>query len=215
MKAKSFLGIVLSVALAMVAFGGCADDTWGGHNLVEPVVLLAEASCDLRGTIADEVNASRAMSVVEHRADSGRSVNRISEITEFYFPTIEIDGFELYSVAIFDSALVYIYARIGRDNDFGIGISGPDSITIFIDRTETLNEQGRVYTFAELVENSVEQGFDYHTESRMLHSPDSAIIVAPWGDTSVRIDVPQELNTYEFLRDLALRVIETMELVTV
>jgi hypothetical protein len=215
MKTKSFLGIVLSVALAMVTFGGCADDTWGGQNCVAPVDIWVSDNSDLRGAIADEVNVSRAMSAAEHRANGNRKYHRVSEITEFYFPTVEIDGFELYSVAIFDSALVYIYASIERDNDFGIGIGGDKGIIISMGRPEWYEAYGITDHFSDEARDAHKEGWGYLTESGMIYAPNFSNIVARLGDTSVRIDVPQELNTYEFLRDLALRVIETMELVTV
>jgi hypothetical protein len=215
MKTKSFFWIVLSVALAMVTFVGCADDTWGGHNLVEPVVLLAEASCDLRGTIADEVNASRAMSVVELRNDGRRGANRIPEITEFYFPIIEIDGFELHNVAIFDSAFIYMYAPIERDDSFRVQLRAEGTISIGVGRQEWYDERGITDLFSDTVRDAHIEGWGYLTESGMVYAENFQNIVARLGDNTVRIDVPQELNTYEFLRDLALRVIETMELVTV
>jgi hypothetical protein len=218
MKTKSFLGIVLSVALAMVSLVGCGnkvENVQRGSNLVAGIVISANENTNFREAIANEVNASRAMSSAEHRADSGRSANRVSEITEFYFPTIEIDGFELHSVAIFDSAIFYMYAPIEIVGYVEIAVGAERVVTIGVGREEWSEERGVVNLFDDVVRDAHREGWGYLTESGMMYFQDSRNIVAPWGNTIVRIDVPQELNTYEFLRDLALRVIETMELVTV
>jgi hypothetical protein len=68
MKTKSFLGIVLSVALAMVSLVGCGnkvENVQRGSNLVAGIVISANENTNFREAIANEVNASRAMSSAE------------------------------------------------------------------------------------------------------------------------------------------------------
>jgi uncharacterized protein HemX len=49
----------------------------------------------------------------------------------------------------------------------------------------------------------------------MIYAESHRNIVARLNETSVRVDVPNELNKYDTLRDIVNRLIETVEIVQV
>jgi hypothetical protein len=85
----------------------------------------------IRSALTEHIDTSRAIADGRMSADTvdaddsySYSHHRIAEITEFYFPTIEIDGFELSSVTIFGSGFSFGYTPIGnREFNINTGVA--------------------------------------------------------------------------------------------
>jgi hypothetical protein len=79
----------------------------------------------IRSALTEHIDTSRAiaderMSVADGDENTGlHSQHRVAEITEFYFPTIEIDGFELSAATILGGEFSFRYTPIG-DRAFNI-----------------------------------------------------------------------------------------------
>jgi hypothetical protein len=215
MKANKLLTLTLSAVTATALLVGCGgkDDVTIEHSRAVGTTLFVSENGDLREAITNEIEMARTMNRNELERNSNASnhdVNRVAEITEFYFPSIEIEGFELHNAAIFDSTLIFTYAPLNTTRDV---VSIVPTIRIFVGRPEWDRKQGGDI-FHDTVRESVESGFGRLTESGMMYAEDG-LIFARLGDTTLRIDVPAELNRYEFLRDIALQIIDTAELVDV
>jgi len=127
--------------------------------------------------------------------------HEVTSLTEFYFVTVEIEEFELVALEIDGHGLTFIY-RCAE------AIGG--SISIDIERALRTDESWRILT-----EQLTRDGRGHLTESGMIYQPGLSRISARIGTTRMSIRVPDTLNNYEFLRDLAFDVIETSRPVVV
>jgi hypothetical protein len=211
---KVFLAIfVVTIAILL---SGCNNesDTPTYQGRIAGIVVESIENGDFRGAIIQEIHTARSMSVAEFRNNGNYEAHRIAETTEFYFPHIEIEGLELRKVSMFNSTLVYFYAPLDASEvELSLGLA--PSIEVFLDRPDYLREQGITELFRESLVESVSSGFGIETDSGMMYSEKHALILAPFGDGSVRIDVTEHFNRYETLRDIAQQVIDTAELVRV
>jgi hypothetical protein len=171
---------------------------------------------DLKDDVVNVVSTSRltrenSMGLTaeqQQQANFVYSNNRIPELRDFYLPTVEIDGFVLYSVEINSQSFRYLYAPSGRDIEetrsnyihgmgFCITISRTDTSRTAIQQFETDSQ-----TFG-------------LTDDNMVFLNGSGIVIARFGDTTVSVEMLSRLNDYEFLRDIATRAFKTAELVNV
>jgi len=132
-------------------------------------------------------------------------VHEVAYLTEFYFIMAEIDGFELVRLYIDRGGITYSFRCI-EAIDVGISIdirrpSGNDSPD---EVWRIITEQALLPYFRGIM-----------TDSGMIYHESFSEIVSRIGDTWMSIRVSDRLNTYEFLRDLALDVIETSRPVVV
>jgi hypothetical protein len=210
---------VAAIMLSVFVLSGCAaykesaphsapeafDEERIARSVASVVINLEDAEIsDFTAAIIGEINTSRSMSEAEHRDHGNYRSNKIPEITEFYSP-IEIEGFVLSSVSISEHGFAYYYYPVDMDKDATLFFHHI-GIEIVIER---LKSRAVLATLTEIatVNNSTltEDGFVY----------DPGNILAPIDDAIFRISIPVSLDTPDFLRDLALQVIETAELVTV
>jgi hypothetical protein len=183
------------------------------HITIGGVSVYADTDGDFRSAIVNEIHATRSMNTRELQANGNHSANRIAEITEFYFPPAEIVGFELRRVIMSESSFGFSYIPEEESNVSAAEYT--EEIRVVIRRGEWYKEQN-IDIFLTWVEQAQNESWGRLTEcGNMLYSEKHSLIVARMQDTTIRIDVPPELNTFEFLRDLALQVIETAELITV
>jgi hypothetical protein len=186
------------------------------HITIGGVPVYAGTDGDFRSAIVNEIRDTRSMNARELQANGNHSANRIAEITEFYFPPAEIVGFELRRVILFEYSYLFLYAPAHSDKDFDIGFLAENSFSIIYRRSERYATRDIDDDFQKEAAHAEEEGWGYLAEcGNMMYTEVHRSISARVGNTSVRIDVPPELNTFETLHDLALRVIETAEFVTV
>jgi hypothetical protein len=172
-----------------------------------PMEVFADGNTGFRDAIINEVSVARSGS-----ADVRHASHKVDEITEFYFPHVEIRGYELRSVGILEGVMFFNYAPIGVDS-----ISArlkDDVISVHVRCAERFDPSVEDH-FRTESEYRISRGYGYLTESGMVYDREQGNIIARLGNTSIRIDVPQHMNSYETLRDLALQVIESAELVRV
>ena len=138
------------------------------------------------------------------------STSKISDISIFYFPTYEIDGFEMFSVAISEAGFNYYYAPIEKLRaDEAYAFSNDDGIEIVIERSDW-----RQTDAADFMNKIAEGDGNILTEDNFVYSGGNHIF-AQIGDTVLRITVGDELANYKYLRELCINIIRTSELVTV
>jgi len=145
------------------------------------------------------------------------SLQKVSDLTEFYnLENFKIAGYQLDSIVIFVDGYVFQFIPIESLNNDDFIMRSSSVVSISMPRLEntvgspTAEELLRVWT------NQAEtQGYGYLTEDNMLYKEYHSSISTIMGDTVLYITVPDYLNTYEYLRDLAFQVIETAELVNV
>ena len=126
----------------------------------------------------------------------------VASLSEFYFVTVEVEGFELVAVEVSSYDVSYDFHCVG---------TGEERISISILRPSNYNSPDEVW---QIVTNQLINHFGGQlTESGMIYEPDISRITARIGDTRIRIRVPDRLNNYEFLRDLAFEIIATSELI--
>jgi len=138
--------------------------------------------------------------------------NEVASLDEFYFVDVEIKGFELMSISIAGHGVFFYYWDMES-----ISAGGVRSL----ENRVSVNVRREVHGFSrdEHWQGLTEQLMRHHggilTEDGMLYTAALNDIVARIDDTIFSIRVPSRLNDYEFLRDLALEVIETAELVVI
>jgi hypothetical protein len=229
MKAKKHVTALFSVIALFLTLIGCAEtenkevppaqtnksavqSTTNDSNLSneekeimvsvdwEPLSVNVTANSNYKSLIFDEINT------LQNNGDS-RGI-----ISSFYFPDVEIEGFELVKINISGQFVSYYYnplrtngVRISDDYCSGRGIM------LMVDRSDF------PYRFYETIEefyesNSLNGGvlrgeFVYNKTAKSIY----------WFVDGVmfRISVPDELNDFEYLRDLAYQVIDSAELVDV
>ncbi|MDR2532136.1 MAG: hypothetical protein LBC82_04765 [Oscillospiraceae bacterium] len=184
-------------------------------GLPTPTIICNVEGRDFKKEIIDKVITSRSENIGEYQEENNYDVNRISEITEFFFPTVEIDGFKLHSVFVTETTFRFMYAPFEIDDDFEVLIGSEGLIIISLRRNEWYAARNVLDHFNDEVKQAQAQGWGHLTEDDMLYDAEFGNITAKIGETSIHIDVPRELGNYEFLRNLALRTIETIELVDV
>jgi len=142
--------------------------------------------------------------------DISYQFNEISALGEFYFLDIDIEGFQLVEVAVDKYGMVYRFVDIQgvdrRDRDLD------DWIMIDFLRPSELNTPDDAWQI--LVDQALQQDRGYLIEDNMVYTESLNDLLFRIGNTQVNLRVPNKLNNYEFLRNLALRIAASSELVT-
>jgi len=236
MKIKKILALLL-VATIAIPLGGCeqtlpretgdatidsetgdvSTDMPSPHDDIAETTIFVSENGDLRSAMINEINMARTMDreTLEKNTNAvAHEINKVAEMTEFYYPRVEIDGYELHRVDVDESAYVYMYAPVGADERL-YGVWESKVIRILVCRPENFREQSNTDIFRETVEYSVSTGFGILSEDGMLYSEKHGLIVALMEDTEIQVEVPPSLNSYDYLHSLARQVIDTAELVRV
>lgn len=128
--------------------------------------------------------------------------SEVYTLGEFYFVNVEIDGFEFIGIEISRYGVTFIYACVEESWD---------EVSIYLLRE--VSGFSRDEHWQGLTEQLMRNGRGVLTDDGMIYTATLNDIFARIGDTIFSIRVTDRLNSYEFLRDLALEVIETSELV--
>jgi hypothetical protein len=227
---KNIITITIVSAIFLVIVSGCttkvneinpaqSDELDNYKEFLDsnvPITIKIDFGTNFKDEIIKLIEISKKNRKEDSENYDNHFVNRISDINEFYSPTVEINGFIRHSVMTDGYALDYCYTPIEtqkseEDNDFNYYTG----ITIIITRKGWIRDES-VNQFEHTVKQGVEQGWGSLTEENLLYNKTSRQITAPIGDNScLIICVPEKLNNCESLRDLAFEVIETAELVVV
>jgi hypothetical protein len=197
---------------------GMSADGWNVHGRAP--ILPIDATCsDGKSAIIRALNDSRTFNEgvrftdeEKQQLDSFYKDNRILELKEFYLPTIKIDGFELYRIEINSRNFRFLYASPGRDyEEMSQNYRHGSGFCVTISRPNTAN-------YVAEYRKSVSENFhtqDWLRENGIIFITGSGIITVPMDDMSVSIEKLSKSNDYEYLRDLAFRVIDSVKLVNV
>ena len=146
------------------------------------------------------------------QTNSTHDVHDFESLTELYLVTVEIDGFRLGSVSIGKHVITYGFRSVDVIRD---GLENApfdeDWFLISIRRPEphiSSDETWRIVS-----EQMLGDDRGYLTEAGMIYISDSNEILSRIGDTWFAVRASESLSNYEFLRDLALEVIATSELI--
>jgi len=132
---------------------------------------------------------------------------KISDIKEFYYPTVIIDGYEICEVSISDAAFSFFYIPVG-----GTNFMRDTGIIIDIMRPEYVDASDPFGGKREILDRDT---ISYIDDGNMMYIKDMNDMTAIIGNTLLCIRVPNRLNNYEYLHKLCLDVINNSELVTV
>jgi len=135
----------------------------------------------------------------------------IFNISEFYFPAIDIDGFELYNVLVVTSGFGFNY-HPADEPDKDMAYHSGDSIAIWIDRPEYFTDYDHLKSWMEQCE---EQNINFLLENGLMYVPRWNTVMGQIDDICFTIRVPDNLNDFDFLRGLCLEMIDTAELVII
>jgi len=238
-KNKYIFAITIAISLLLITFCGCeavnekiktsneneAIEENTGVGCFTEMRLLDVKNQGFKQTIIDEIIVSNSMTEEEHKGYGNYRSNRISEITSFYLP--EIDGYEMVGVTIYASLFEYHYGPIEEVRDFKARwdwetiteeerawIYPPAGLSVLIERpdSEYINPSNPLTGFDQ--END---GDIVSNENNLRHSYNEKYgrIAASLGDLRLTVNAYNEFNNYDTLRNLALQVIETAELVNV
>jgi len=125
---KRTISLILTAAmlctLLLTILSGCANE----NNKTEKTQEY-ESACvagitinnfknkDLKIAIIDEINISNTMSEKERQEHGNYRAHKISDIKEFYYPGIEIDGYELSNVELLGGVFSFYYSPIKPDSE--------------------------------------------------------------------------------------------------
>ncbi|MDR2532137.1 MAG: hypothetical protein LBC82_04770 [Oscillospiraceae bacterium] len=223
---KCILSAFVFMAISFAFFCGCQsakvndknttpflpekEETYEEHNDPVPIgdpaplTIWIEKGTDFKEKIIEHINIAKNPNENNDIYNVYPS-NRISNLTEFYL-SIKIIDFELFCVSISEYGFIYYYApveKLRQREEYSF--SNTDGVEIVIERSDS-----KIPTNL----NKIAQGNSKLTDDNFVYDGNNQI----WGqirDTVFRITVPNNLNNYEFLRDLAFRLIETSEVVDV
>jgi len=239
---KSTFAMIIAVSMLLAIFSGCSESVNdeilnGDERATQPVNVQehSETEREIMRTpvpfgieiddftdleaVVDEIleQIEIAEEISEGDEEYGiYQIHRISDIEEFYVPTIEIDGFELRSVEVLGGAFLFYYVPTSSD---GVGVDRYGAplfylglmIQLQIGRTDgdvsfakTIEEFAEVFNVDDLV---IRDGF--------IYVEDNNLIAGLMGETWFDMRVPYSLNNFETLRDLATQVVDSAELVVV
>ncbi|MCL2200672.1 MAG: hypothetical protein FWB75_04745 [Oscillospiraceae bacterium] len=231
--ARYFLGLMLCAAL-FISISGCREGAGNQHgtareaqgrqngndapavSVQQPSPFVAQSPEDLINFI-NEINAQVPVSETRMFRTIGEFYTRVRDrnrwayashevasLTEIYL--VEIEGFELAGLEISRNLVGYSFGCV-EEGHWG------DEVFIAI-----LRPSRHGYSPDEVWQIVSEQMLEFGgvlTELGMIYNSDANQIRSRIGDTYFSIRVPDRLNNYEFLRDLALEVIERSELIVI
>jgi len=189
-------------------------------SLVEPIGIFDVEDGDFKRAILEEINLSKTISGDETQGYANHRIHKISDIEEFYIPNIEIEGFELRVVGITEREFYFQYSPI-NPNDEDLDMNGNymfdfnSGVLMSIERPESwFNTSDSNEVFEERLEQVEQQGWG-QIKDNIIYSENLGYFSFQMNNTIVKIRVLDSLNNYEYLRDLALQVINSAELVNV
>jgi len=167
-------------------------------NEISSQLDRAHASFEMTST--SDVNGAQAH--IEE-SDFAYMFNDIASLSEFYLVDVKIDGFILTEIEISRYGFTYVFRCI--EDSWG------NEISITMQRLEdslTPDEAWQIVS-----EQALNDIRGHLIVDDMIYRDRVNSILARIGNTYFNIRVPDRLNNYEFLRDLALEIIASSELV--
>jgi len=140
---------------------------------------------------------------------------RKSKIEEFYFPALEIDGYEIYYLYGGDNHFTYSYGVPKEEKYHGMYASSYEiNIEILIEipeKSHAATIDMDIVGYLKMIARDNKYSF---TEDGFVYGGDNSIF-GGIEQSFFRISLPRGQNNYDYLRDLAFQLIETAELVVV
>ncbi|MCL1867080.1 MAG: hypothetical protein FWF82_06690 [Oscillospiraceae bacterium] len=214
MKIKKTLIAILVTAVLFATLAGCARNESDG--IVAPISIDLDKNSEY-SDISDRANpldaiifkidTSHRMSKAEHNSYGNYKTHKIPELTEFYFPNLEIDEYEFVQITIDRGGFGYHYAPIKRGEEYFHFKGGIDVVLgrpDYKDEPMTFQESAKMNGF-ELTED----GFIYDESSNYCG------VYGEIDGTHFRVTASDSFADYEYLRDIALRLVKSAELVDV
>jgi len=162
-----------------------------------PLIIWANDENEFESILVDYIHMFKHQSE-DNSAIAMFSENKVSDITEFYTPII-IDNYSLMCVAISEYGFVYYYLPDNKSINEEKIFSNTFGIEIVIER-RNMDVDDIVSYLGKIAEENnylINEGFLFNGENH---------IYGQIGRTIFRITVPDDLNTYENLCNLALHL---------
>ncbi|MCL2816947.1 MAG: hypothetical protein FWD39_00985 [Clostridiales bacterium] len=218
---KKIFSVIFIAALLFALCGcGAAEDTGPDEfqngdefpNGIEEMSLVIKNIDDgsYKAALIKEINLSKTA-----REEDARfgvyAQNEISDIQEFYYPSVKIDGYDLYCVEVSKSSFHFYFApveELNKEQEYFYTLKTGILITIrrpgYVDAADPLRP---------LIEQLNQQGKDYLAEDNILYIQSHNDITAQIFNTWFGVRMPDELNNYDYLRALCFNIIDSIEVV--
>jgi len=245
MKKTILVVMITTLILLSILSGCSNKTQLSDEPCAAPVSVVIADGDNARDAVTREIRKAKSMTQDEHMGYSNYLSNNVSEIKEFYsLDNLKIDGYELQSVSIAASSICFNFASIEAKKDVSsnfiqIGVVRTDwehKENFLKDGAAQAEEQGWGYLTADnmlysekhgLLEAELNdtfimiqlpQGYSQHVidgiiKERDRLAEDEFQSALDYAEEANRVS--KELNNYEFLRELAFRVIKTAELINV
>jgi len=219
MKAKILTALSINLVMLML-LGGCSPDHRVGHEISFSApspfqILINESGVDLKSEIFSQLDRAYSSLEMTNTGDmNGEQThiderdlvylyNEVASLSEFYLVDVEIDGFKLSEVQIDRYGFTYIFRCVENPRE--------DRVSIDIQRFG--GSLASDETWQIVSEQAINDVRGHIIVDGMIYQESINSIKARIGNTYFIVRVPDRLNNSEFLRDLALEVIATSELV--
>jgi hypothetical protein len=230
MKTKTKITAVAVLLTLLLSVCGCAasnsstpSEESGGHEILAspatPEMLMIGfergRDFDFRGAIIEQINLSRTVSS-DSENHARYSQYRTSEITEFYFPHIEIDGFEMFGVEMLEDGLIFYYAPVNpgemcldTDGNYRFSIETGIQLTIIRSDADDFPDSLSAEWLSETLGGANRNG--------LIHFDDQPNneFAGLLGNTWFHLYLPDDLSSPAAVRDFTAQLVESAELVAV
>ncbi|MCL2201293.1 MAG: Ig-like domain-containing protein [Oscillospiraceae bacterium] len=167
------------------------------RNEIITQLMVAEAP------VFNTSGTGRLQTIVTEENMAAYIVHDIASLRELYFVRAEFEDFVLTELQV-DRYTVMYFFRCIEAGEWG------DEIVVVFHRPSGRSPDER---WQIITEQFTQDGRGHVTAGGMIYRPVSGRLTGMMGDTQITILVTDRLNNYEFLRDLALEVIATSELI--
>jgi len=214
---KNILAIAAIISLLIFTLIGCTDMNKTTEEVsvhLAPLRIKVNRDSDFKSDLVNQINISKN-TIIEDTDFDLNYETILSNIAEFY--RFEIYGYEIYQVSISENSLDFNLASIELLNTECDDTVDLDNIRISTIRPENWGPgtESAEEIFNSWAEQAKIQEWGYLTDDNMIYSSDFNEVSTPIGSTILTVRVPDHLNDYDYLRDLAQQVIASAELVNV
>jgi hypothetical protein len=230
MKNKNCIALLIAISsIFLILFYGCADSLNNMTNppetgksdlddnsaaVFEVEVMPLIIKNIARGTYKEELIKQLGllkMSEKESLEYIAYTQNKLDILEYFYYPSVEIDGYELYCVEATKYSFQYYYApKEGQNGEYWF--SHDTGILITIQRPEYVDASDPLKILTDQMDRL---GMDYIAEDNFLWGKTNSDMTAQLGDVWFMVSVPDKLNEFEFLVKICQEIIDNSELVVV
>jgi len=232
MKKQKYLFIsLITMSILFLVLYGCAKSDKSGLNVAD---TNADSNTDdiyhswnssfLIDDIGEESNFKDV--ILRHIKDSRTATRenenysayrqtKLSDMQEFYYPSLTIEGYKINQVNIYDDTYFFYYVPVDESKRMQeeYMFDSPDKgLIIGISKTEYADPSDPLKFFRDDLDKG---NTSYIAEDNWIYLEFNKLIMMQIDSTWLMIRMPDKLNDYEYLRGLCKELLETTELINV